>query len=80
MMDKTMKMKMQYLGVLRLLGECSVHIRDGGESADLRDCIAEALADAQTLIPELRWHRLLNRFDVDVVDEPDVWPGEEVPA
>ena len=51
-------MRMQYLGVLSLMAEMSVHLREGSESDDFRDNIEAALTDAQKVIPRLRWRRV----------------------
>lgn len=57
-------MRMQFLGCLGLLGECSVHVDD-----ELREMIAEALESATVLIPGSRAKRVLDRVEF-VLEEP----------
>jgi hypothetical protein len=52
---------MRYLGVLGLLCELAVYVPD-----DLR-MIDEALDDACRADPHLRWRRILNRREIEVV-------------
>jgi hypothetical protein len=68
-MDESLTMRMQYLGVLSLMAEMSVHLREGSESDDFRGNIEQALTDAQKVVPRLRWRRVLNSFEVDLADE-----------
>jgi hypothetical protein len=65
MADST-QLRMQYLGVLNLLANISVYIH-GTEAPEFRALIQDALEDAQEIIPELRWKRIINRFELDLV-------------
>jgi hypothetical protein len=60
------QIRQQYLGVLGLLAECSVHLRESSDSDELRALIEEALMDASGVIPSLKWKRVLNSFTVEV--------------
>lgn len=60
--------KMLYLGVLNLLAHTSVQLRDTEESEEIRDRIECALIDASAAIPRLRWKRILNSFEIELVD------------
>jgi hypothetical protein len=53
--------QMRYLGVLGLLGECSVYVPE-----ELRVMIEQAMADACAAHPTLRWRRLINRIEIEV--------------
>lgn len=64
MLDEKIQLRMQYLGALGLLASIAVHIGNGPEADDYRDSIAQALADAQEIIPGLRWKQTLPRFDI----------------
>lgn len=56
------EMKMKYLGVLGLLCEASVYVPE-----DVRECMENALQDAVDNLPNLRWKRILDRLDIEVV-------------
>lgn len=60
-------LRTHYLGVLGLLARCSVGLRDTDEeSADeLRDCIEQALCDAEQIVP-IKWRRILDRIEVEI--------------
>ena len=62
-------LRMNYLGVLGLLAETSVMLRDNGAglAEETRDLIADALTAARELIPQLRWRRVLDAFIVEVL-------------
>lgn len=53
---------MRYLGVLKLLEECSPFVDE-----DTRVSIKQAFVDACEAIPDLRFTRILNRLQIDVV-------------
>lgn len=61
------QIRQQYLGVLGLLAECSVHLRSP-EANELRALIEEAFIDASGVIPSFRWKRILDGFDVQVAN------------
>lgn len=69
--DPAMRMKVQYLGTLKLLADMSVYLREDSGCEEFRDMIERALADAQQLIPRLRFRRTLHRFDIDLADAPE---------
>jgi hypothetical protein len=56
-------MYMRYLGVLALLGECSVHVDE-----DIRSSIERAMTDACAAHP-LKWKRILDRCVVEPDDQ-----------
>lgn len=56
-------LRMMYLGVLALLGECSVFVDE-----DIRDSIEQALSDGQEA-KVIKYRRVLNRFNVEVYDD-----------
>lgn len=60
------KMRMQYIGVLHLLGELSTMLGDTYEAEEFRDTIERALTDAQKVIPSLHWRRTLQAFDIEI--------------
>lgn len=60
--------KYQYLGVLGLLAECSAHMGETVDANELRGLIETALNDAQKVVPNLRWKRMLNRFEIEMVE------------
>lgn len=63
---------MQYLGVLQLLCNVSVHVPE-----EERECMEDALRDAAALIPALQWRRVLDRLDIEIVgNESAVSAGE----
>ena len=51
---------LRYLGVLGLLGECSVFVDE-----DIRESIERAFADACAAHPTLRWRRILDRIEIE---------------
>ncbi len=51
----------RYLGVLGLLGECSVFVPE-----DMREVIEQAFEDAVAANPALRWRRILNRIEIEI--------------
>jgi hypothetical protein len=55
--------RMQYLGVLRLLGEIAVHV-----PSDHRESIEQALKDAQEA-GLISYTQVIHRFDVDLPRE-----------
>lgn len=65
--SRALKMRTQYLGVLSLLASCSVQLRSGDDTEETRSMIVAALRDAQKLIPALRWRRVLNSIEVEIV-------------
>jgi hypothetical protein len=56
---------MRYLGVLGILAECSIHVRE-----EEREAIEWALNDACKHHP-LRWHRVLDRIEIEVEDDDE---------
>lgn len=52
---------MRYLGVLGLLGECSVYVPE-----EEREMIVAAFEDASEAHPSLTWKRVLNRVEIEV--------------
>lgn len=67
----TPQIKMQYLGVLGLLAECSVHMRNSPDTDELRGLIEHAMGSAQETIKNFRWKRILNRFEVEMASPPE---------
>ena len=63
---------MQYLGVLQLSANMALHLGEDDESTDLRSSLEDALDDAKKVVTRLRWRRILNRFDIDLIDPEDV--------
>lgn len=61
--------RMNHLGALGLLAEISVHIA-GPEADELRESIEMCFEDAKKL-GLIRWHRVLNRFDVEPAAAPE---------
>lgn len=53
---------LRYLGCLGLLGECAVYVPD-----ELREQIEAAMRDAVAHDADLRFKRVLNRMEVEVV-------------
>jgi hypothetical protein len=53
---------MRYLGVLGLLGECSVYVPE-----DMREQIATAMDDAVEHHPTLHVRRTLNRLEIETI-------------
>jgi hypothetical protein len=64
-------MRTQYLGALKVLAECSILLRSGADSDDMRACIEDVLDDARKVIPQLRWKRILHRFEIELVNEDE---------
>jgi hypothetical protein len=58
--------RMQHLWTLGLLADCSMKMDHSSESQDLREMIGEALDDAQTVITNMKWKRILDRFEIDI--------------
>lgn len=58
------QLQMQYLGALALLAECSVHVPES-----VRESIEQAMEDGCKLIPGIKWRRILNRIEIEVVEE-----------
>ncbi len=56
--------KMQYLGVLQLLGEVLAYVATDNE---WRAVAEVAFADAERAIPTIRVHKTRNRYDLEVV-------------
>ena len=52
---------MRYLGVLKLLEECSPHVDE-----ETRGCIEQAFADAVREHDTLKTRSILNRLEIDV--------------
>jgi len=50
---------LRYLGVLGLLGECSVFVDE-----ETRECIERAFAGACAAHPTLAWRRILDRIEI----------------
>lgn len=62
-MIDTDTLRMQYLGVLQLLGNAMAHVSSNDE---LHDSAQTAYDDAMKLIPRLRVRRVLCRYDLEI--------------
>lgn len=62
--------RMNYAGAIGLLCECSVHLRPGVESEELRGLIEEAVVDWAS-VTGFQVRRVLDRIEVFPPREPD---------
>ena len=68
---REIQMRMQYLGTLKILADCSILLGDGTDAEDMRETFERVFSDAQKVITRLRWRRILQRFEIELVDEDD---------
>ena len=65
-MTDDQKIRMQYLGVLTLLGNVMAYVRHDEEGQEYHDLAAQAYDDAIAVIPNLRVRRTISRYDLDL--------------
>lgn len=63
-MTREQQIEMQYVGVLSFLCEHSVYLGRHDESMEI---IAQILDDAKKVIPNLKWRRILDRYEISLV-------------
>jgi len=67
-----LKLQMQYLGVLQLLGNLTAYAAVAGdeEGEELLDVVPRAMADAEALIPGLTCKKVGHRWELDYTPPP----------
>jgi hypothetical protein len=61
------RIRMQYLGVLQLLGNVMAYVPRQGEGQDWHDAAVRAFNEAMEAVPNLKVIRSISRYDLEIM-------------